>query len=76
MLSEEYIARTGFFDYDKVKVLVDKLKEGTKVSEIDNMAITGIISTQLLYSFFLEKSLTPTVENEAVILDKIVIENQ
>ena len=76
MLSEEYIARTGFFDYDKVKVLVDKLKEGTKVSEIDNMAITGIISTQLLYSFFLEKSLAPTVENEAVMLDKIVIENQ
>ena len=46
------------------------------MSEIDYMAITGILSTQLLHSFFVEKSITPNMERDNVNLEKIVFENQ
>jgi len=73
MFSEESISSAGFFDFDKVMMLIDKLKAGTQVSEIDHMALTGILSTQLLHSFFVEKSTAPLMERDRITLDKIII---
>jgi asparagine synthase (glutamine-hydrolysing) len=54
ILSPESLARTDIFDPDSVNKLLTKMKSGKAYSEIDNMAITAIISTQLLYKQFIE----------------------
>jgi len=57
MLSEKSVQDYGYFDSLKVNKLLDKLKTGKNVSEIDNMALAGIISTQLIHHLFIEKPL-------------------
>jgi len=54
MLSEDSISKNGYFDMKKVSNLVDKCRrqDGSLLSERENMAIVGILSTQLLdYQF-------------------------
>ena len=74
--SEESVRSAGYFDFDKVTMLINKLKSGTQVSEIDNMALIGILSTQLLYSFFVNKSIKSFSGSEKIIIEKIIMENQ
>lgn len=54
MVSEAAIQEAGIFNPDSVKRLLVKMKSGKAYSEIDNMAITAIISTQLLYRQFIK----------------------
>jgi len=56
LLSESSIKNTGYFDYKKVSRLVSKCrnKEGKILSERENMAFVGILSTQLLDHLFLQ----------------------
>lgn len=75
-ISESSIRKGGYFDFNKVNLLINKLKSGIQVSEIDNMAFIGILSTQLLYSLFVNKSAITLTESENIIIDKIIIENQ
>jgi asparagine synthase (glutamine-hydrolysing) len=54
MLSEDSIRKNGYFDTKKVSNLIDKCQrqDGSLLSERENMAIVGILSTQLLdYQF-------------------------
>jgi asparagine synthase (glutamine-hydrolysing) len=55
LLSEDAIRRTGYFHPKKVSQLVAKCKkqEGYLASERENMALVGILSTQLLDHLFL-----------------------
>lgn len=54
MLNESAIRSTGIFDPEKVNKLVDKLGQpGNQATEVENMAIAGILSTQLLDHFFI-----------------------
>jgi asparagine synthase (glutamine-hydrolysing) len=53
LLSEKGIKNTGLFNYDLVERLLQKTRAGTLVTEIENMALSGIISTQLLYHQFI-----------------------
>ena len=54
MLDERLINATGIFDPQKVNKLVDKLGQpGSQATEVENMAIAGILSTQLLDHFFI-----------------------
>lgn len=55
MLSEDKIKSYGIFDPQKVKSLITNSRNQNIMSEIDQMAITGILSTQLLYMMFVEK---------------------
>jgi asparagine synthase (glutamine-hydrolysing) len=50
MLSEDSIRKNGYFDIKKVSNLIEKCqrKNGSLLSERENMAIVGILSTQLL----------------------------
>ncbi len=57
MLSEKSVQDYGYFDSLKVNKLLDKLKTGKNVSEIDNMALAGILSTQLIHHLFIDKPL-------------------
>lgn len=56
LLSENGIKDTGYFDYKKTARLVKKCKEqnGSLLSERENMALVGILSTQLLDFHFIK----------------------
>ena len=56
MFSEEKLKGYGYFNAQKVEKLVSKCKkqEGQLMSERENMAIVGILSTQLLHHHFIE----------------------
>src|SRR5690606_32964113 len=47
MLSEEAITQAGIFNPNHVKQLLQKMRSKNQVSEIDNMAITAILSVQI-----------------------------
>lgn len=74
MLSEEQITKFGIFNPKFVNQLVKKMNLNKQVSEIDNMAITAVISTQILYDLFINKSIPKLQKNELVVLDKTIID--
>jgi len=53
ILSEKEIGNAGVFDPDKVNLLMKKAERTEALSELDNMALAGIISTQFLYNDFI-----------------------
>lgn len=48
-LSAEKILETGYFAPESVAALIAKFKRGANVSETEEMALTGILSVQLLH---------------------------
>jgi asparagine synthase (glutamine-hydrolysing) len=54
LLSPEAIAASGYFDADAVSRLVGKCRRGMGLSERDNMALAGVLSTQLVHRLFVE----------------------
>ena len=56
MVSDEYLKKVGFFNAQKVSKLFERYRaaETAADNEVQNMAIAGIISTQLLYHQFVE----------------------
>jgi asparagine synthase (glutamine-hydrolysing) len=60
LLSERGINHTGIFSSHSVTKLLDKLSTGEMATEMENMALAGIISTQLLYhQYILKDSFRP-----------------
>ncbi len=53
ILSDKSLSSFGIFNPGKVKNLLIKIENGGLISEIDQMAIVGILSTQLLYKKFI-----------------------
>ncbi|MEA3226532.1 MAG: asparagine synthase (glutamine-hydrolyzing), partial [Planctomycetota bacterium] len=53
-LSEKSLEKAGLFDAGKVARLLRKLERLDSPSEIDNMALVGILSSQLVHSQFIE----------------------
>ena len=54
MLSDAYTKSAGIFDHDSVTGLLNKIEKTGIASEVDNMALTAIISTHLLHYQFIE----------------------
>jgi asparagine synthase (glutamine-hydrolysing) len=54
LLSPEVLFRSGIFDPPAVTALVKKFKAGRAIGVKDNMALVGILSTQLLAESFIE----------------------
>jgi asparagine synthase (glutamine-hydrolysing) len=56
LLSEDELKRAGYFDASKVSKLVEKGRKqnGVLQSERENMALAGILSTQLVHHQFIE----------------------
>lgn len=52
-LSEESINSYGIFNSEKVRTLLTKLEQQDTISEMDQMALVGILSTQMLYKMFI-----------------------
>ncbi len=59
LLSERALQDSGFFDASAVAQLVRKASSGARLSEVDDMALVGIISTQLVHHQFV-KAFKPT----------------
>ena len=53
-LSDEKLKSYNLFNYSMVKILKDKLTKSENASEIDNMALVGILTTQILNDRFIE----------------------
>lgn len=52
--SEESLRNSGLFDTVRVVRLINKLEKSSNASEVDDMALVGIISTQIIYKTFIE----------------------
>lgn len=74
MLSEDTIKKFGIFNPKHVNQLKAKMEQNKQISEIDNMAITAILSTQILYHLFVNKNIDPLTETDLIQLDKTIIE--
>ena len=72
MLSEEYLRKTGYFNEKKVGHLVEKFERGNAslANETQNMALVGILSTQLLHRQFIDAFQPADISQ--LRLDKIV----
>ncbi len=55
MLTPEYFKKTGIFNADSVSVLLAKAEKTGITSEVEDMVLTAVISTHLLYNQFIEK---------------------
>jgi len=75
MLSEDNIKSSGIFNSKYVKLLLAKMHSKKQVSEIDNMALTGILSTQILYDLFVKRNIEELGSEDLVKLDKIIVDN-
>src|SRR5690606_11052258 len=54
ILSPSFLTEADIFNPESVEKLVLKMNSGKAYSEIDNMALTAVISTQLLYKQFIK----------------------
>ena len=63
MFSDKAIQDYGYFDNIKVGKLKEKFKSGNNISEVDNMALAGILSTQLIHLMFIAKTSKPNEED-------------
>jgi asparagine synthase (glutamine-hydrolysing) len=61
LLSHEQIQKNGLFNPLAVQKLVDKAKKGQIIGAKDNMALVGILSTQLLMEQFINNMRRPIV---------------
>ena len=68
LLSEHVVAQTGLFEAKAVAQLVKRIQGGTTLGETDEMAVAGIISTQLLHHQFVNvfKAADPISEKDDV----------
>jgi len=69
VLSERCLRQAGYFDSKKVGMLVKKFQNpcGQKPGEIQNMALAGILTTQLLHESFIERFEIP--DTSCLIID-------
>jgi len=65
LLSPERLRQTGLFKVPAVGQLVKKIREGRPVSETDDMALAGILSTQLVHYQFVERFRMPPPLSQA-----------
>jgi asparagine synthase (glutamine-hydrolysing) len=61
LLSEQGINLTGMFSSSAVQKLINKISSGEMVTEMENMSLAGLISTQILYhQYILKDSYRPS----------------
>jgi asparagine synthase (glutamine-hydrolysing) len=54
MLSENSLKESGLFDFRKVALLLRKIRNADRASEIDSMALVGMVSSQIIYNKFIK----------------------
>ena len=62
LLSEKDINQSGLFSFQAVQKLMDKISKSELVPEMENMALSGIISSQIIYhQYILKDKFRPSV---------------
>jgi asparagine synthase (glutamine-hydrolysing) len=56
MLSDTYFRRAGIFDFNSFSGLISRINKTGVASEIDNMVLTSVVSTHMLYYQFIENN--------------------
>ncbi|TLX75687.1 asparagine synthase (glutamine-hydrolyzing) [Labilibacter sediminis] len=54
-LSSSNIKHLNVFDEQSINKLINKLRKSPSISEVDNMALMGILSTQVLYNLYIKE---------------------
>ena len=72
MLSRSGIEKMGIFNPEHVGQLLTKMRSDKQVSEIDNMAITAILSTQILHDLFVNRNMPELTDQELINFDKTI----
>jgi hypothetical protein len=54
MLSEAYTNKVGVFDFRSLAAVFSRIEKTGTTSEVDDMLLTSVISTHLLYFQFIE----------------------
>lgn len=76
MLSEGYTSNVGIFDYKSISSVISKIRKTGNTSEMDDMLLTSVISTHLLYNLFIENKnqafSSPELKNLRIIEDQLV----
>jgi asparagine synthase (glutamine-hydrolysing) len=60
LLSPQYLQAAGMFNGNAVGQLVQKLDAGKRLGETDDMALAGILSSQLVYHHFVDNFQMPS----------------
>ena len=74
MFSDKNLNNFGIFDTKNVNQLIRKMELNKQISEIDNMALIGILSTQILHELFVERNIKKLSIADILKLDKIIID--
>ena len=73
MLSESFTQKAGIFNYESLSTMMSKIEKTGTASEMDNMVLTAVISTHLLYHQFIENHNeefnSPPLQNLKIIED-------
>jgi asparagine synthase (glutamine-hydrolysing) len=56
MLSDTYTKNAGIFNHDSISAMISKIEKTGISTEVDNMVLTSVISTHLLYYQFIENN--------------------
>jgi asparagine synthase (glutamine-hydrolysing) len=64
LLSPRMVQRSGLFSAMAVSHLVQKIDQGSPISETEDMALAGILSSQLIYHRFIENFRPPAPLSE------------
>lgn len=72
ILSDEVVKSFGIFNNQKVTALINRVRQQKMPSEIDQMAIAGILSTQFLYEMFVKN---PIVGNPSLLVNYRLIDH-
>ena len=73
MLSEDCLKSFGLFNSQKVKLLMNKMLLQKNTSEVDQMAVAGILSSQLLYKMFIADPIGKIIDNLSNL--KVIVES-
>jgi asparagine synthase (glutamine-hydrolysing) len=60
MLSPETVKKVGLFQPEMVSRLVQKAESGNDLTEVEDMGLVGILSTQILHKHFIESPAAPS----------------
>ncbi|HUH46941.1 MAG TPA: asparagine synthase (glutamine-hydrolyzing) [Arenibacter sp.] len=74
MLSRSAIEQAAIFNPEHVQQLMAKMRSDKQVSEIDNMALTAILSIQILNDLFVRRSMAELTDEELIDFDKTIFD--
>lgn len=74
LLSESKIKESGIFNYPSIQKLLEKIHAATLVTEFDNMALSAVLSTQLLIRQYIFED--PAYKPKLIRIDNTVIQRE